>query len=131
MRMIMTTFFFMFSLNSICQSNKVYCEYHVISLQYKTDTIKFDFPKVILVKEFGSTPLVYLGDEIILGKCFYIKEADSWKEIYKSASLQDKVIRGRPGELSNEHEWIRGSEGSEYGKEKSFDFSYMVILYIY
>ena len=140
------------SLEAVCKNKNVYLEYHIISLQYKKDTIKFNYPQVITLKELGCTPIINLGistdneygvrlellksniglqDDIILAKCFFIKNGDSWKEIYKSASLQQNTIKVQPSDLSNKRDWNRGGETGQYGEANGFEFSYMEILYTY
>lgn len=140
------------SFSAVCQIKNVYCEYHITNFQYKNDTIRFSFPAVFTLKELGCTPIEYLGpfgkneygvklellksnvglnDELILGKCFYIKEGDSWKEIYKSANLQTDIFKGNPCEHLNDRGWVRGSEANNSGEKDSFSFSYMQIIYAY
>jgi hypothetical protein len=137
-----------FSLKAVSQNKNIYFEHHITYLQYKNDTINLEFPKVITLKEFGCTPITHLGyfgknqygvkleilksnvglkEEFILAKCFYIKEGDIWKEIFKSASLQREVIFREPREVSNDKDWSRGSEGGN----NEFNFTYMQLLFSY
>ena len=133
---------------AVCQIKNVFCEYHIISIVDKKDTIKLQFPQIINLKQLGTTEIipiltnsqniygiklellkskVGLEDDLILGKCFYIKEGDAWKEIYKSAALQQDIIKANPSNLKTEHNWMRGSEG--YGD--FFNFTYMQLIYSY
>ena len=147
MKLIAILVLFIFSLKASGQIKNVYCEYHIISLQYKRDTIIFQFPQVITAKELGRTPIiplypfskneygvnlelliskVGLKEELIVGKCFYVKEGDLWKEIFKSANLQNDLIKANPCELKKNRDWISGNEGAQ-----DFNFSYMQMLYDY
>ena len=148
MKTIITAALCFCSLEAICQIKKVYGECHIISLIYKKDTIRFEFPQIITIKQFGSTPIiplwtysknnygvkfeliktnVGLENDIILAKCFYIKDGDSWKEIYKSANLQQGIFIVNPCDFTKDADWTKGGEGGG----EDFYFYYMQIIYAY
>jgi len=83
--------------SQICfgQSRKFYGEIHVESIIYKNDTLRFPTPKIITIKELGTSGFIAIGkiktqefglkveylvsklsssESIICGKAFFIKE---------------------------------------------------------
>ena len=134
--------FYFSNLNVFSQDNCTSFEFHLIGLQYKQDTLTFDFPIVINVGIYDSTNFrriygntkneyaikyqilktdVALKDEFVFSKCFYIKEGDKWKEIYKSVRLINMEGEGIFAKSRKGENWLKGGESSGDG----FSYKYM------
>lgn len=147
MKYISAVIFLLFFINSSGQSNKIYGEVHVESFIYKSDTFDFKIPKVIKFNRIGKTPIVILGtlkqnefavqfeilkssighsEYYMLGKVFFIKQSNEWKEItrfdYNEIYFNDGPL---PSEIPNIKQGIYGAEESESG----FEFGSWYVFY--
>ena len=128
------------------QAKSIYGEIHVECVIYNTDTLKFDIPKIIIIKNLGVTSIIVLGklkqNELdiqyellksnigdsayyMLGKCFFIKSSKGWNEIARFDYHQIFFEPGPPVETPN---LPAGACGAEQDG-KGFEFGCWYIFY--
>lgn len=113
MRKPLLTFFLVLIIASaFSQTSNYLIDIRVSYLQYKNDSIKFEKPKSILIETPSCTEIFSLGrgktyefgmkieilqsrlsgkPAYVIGKIYYVKEANKWKEILVFAHSEGQV----------------------------------------
>lgn len=147
MKIILVILLHLVALTTIGQTKDIYGEIHIECLIYKSDTLKFNIPKIVTLTKIGTTPIISLGkvrqiefavqyellksnlqasEYYMLGKSFFAKTSKTWDEIARF-SYEQVVIEDTPPlkEIANTNEGTCGAENDGNG----FEFGSWYIFY--
>jgi hypothetical protein len=135
-------------LKANCQNKKVFLEYHIVSIIDKGHEVKFKFPHVITMTDYGSTPIeslwalgekeygiklqliksnVGLDDDVIVAYCLYIREENAWRELFKHASLKKGITKKEPNDFKTQRGWAMCNDADE----NNVNLAYMERIFLY